>query len=596
MIKNKNIKLSVGLIGGLLVSGASCDNGTVATEKKGNNEKPNIILILVDDVGFADFGCTGSEVPTPNIDALAANGILCRNFYNMARSAPTRASLLTGLYAHQAGIGALREIPGKPAYQFYINDNSVLISEILRDNGYFNVMTGKSHIGHFQGVTPIARGFDRSLNAPAGGFYFYDDPTIVDNRDKHLFLNDEELALDDPRLGPEWYVTDLFNDFGLNFIDEAIDNDQPFFWYLAHIAGHFPLQAHPETIAKYKGKYREGWDVIRDERYQKQLDMGLFDESELLTPPNPAVKDWDSMTEEEIEKYDSIMAIYAAVLDELDQSIGRLVQHLKDKGVYDNTVIMFLSDNGGNAEGGYEGIFTGDNPGSGDSRVYLPVGWADVANTPFMYYKHNAHEGGCHTPLIISYPNGIKEDLKGTINKDFYGHIIDIMPTILELTGSEYPQKRGPNNEFDVKPMEGVSLVPLLTGEKVERINPIIVEHEGNKMIRDDKWKLVQELGEPKWNLYDLENDPTEYYDVADEFPEKVEEMDALYHKWAEHTEIDEAITFNKMASFMPVDTYYDEEKAEQYLEENPIGRGFGGMPTGNQVPPQNNGGGQNRE
>lgn len=566
----KDKVLSATLLCGAIGGTVGCMGGNADNRKTSKDERPNVIVILLDDLGFADYGCTGSEVPTPNIDALAAEGILCRNFTNMARSAPSRASLMTGLYAHQAGIGALREIPGKPAYQFYVNDNSAFISESLCENGYYNVMTGKSHLGHMKGVTPMRRGFDQALNSPLGGFYFWNDTTIINNRERHLYLNDEELALDDPRLGPEWYITDLFTDSGLVFIDNAIDKGQPFFWYLAHIAGHFPIQAHQETIAKYKGKYRQGWEKVREDRYAKQLRIGLFNESEPLTPMNPALKPWADMSEEDIERYDTIMACYAAAIDELDQSVGRIVRHLKEKGVYENTVIFLMNDNGGCAEGGYEGVLEGDVPGAANSRVYLPVGWADVSNTPFLYYKHHGHEGGCNTPLIISYPNGIKKSLKGSVNKDFNGHFVDIAPTIFELSGTRQIERRGHDKEFAVQPLEGVSLVPLLKGKKVKRENPIIVEHEGNKMLRDGRWKVVQECGEKGWALYDMENDPTEFNDLAAQHPDILNEMIGKYHQEAARIGVDETIPFKPTKSFMPRETYFDQDKANRYLQDHP--------------------------
>lgn len=518
---------------------------------------PNIVLILLDDVGYSDFGCYGSEIETPHIDKLAETGIRYRHFYNMARSAPTRASLLTGLYPHQAGNGMLGHNKKYPAYQGYPNEENAFIPEVLKSAGYFNIMTGKWHLGYFQGVTPQNRGFDRSLNAPFGGYYFQNDMSRKKEkeltRDKNLYLNGEELSFDDSRLPKNWYSTELWTDFGLNFVDEAIEQEKPFFWYLAHNGAHFPLQAPAETIAKYKGKYMNGWEQTRNARYKRQLQSGLFKENELLTPRNPKVPEWDALTQQEKEKYDLQMAIYAAVIDELDQSIGRLVDHLKEKGVLDNTIIILLSDNGGNGEPGIEGIFKGKEPGSAKSTIFLGAAWADVANTPFFLYKHHGHEGGCNTPFIVSYPNGIDKKLNGTIQKENYGHLVDIMPTLVELTGATYPADR---NGHAVPPMEGISLLPSLKGKQLKRTKPTIVEHEGNKMLRLNEWKIVQEYKEPEWMLYNLKKDPTEMNDLSKKNPKVLKEMIRKYRQAADHIGVVDEIEFKIGKWYVPVEQY----------------------------------------
>lgn len=520
--------------------------------------KPNVVLILLDDVGYSDFGCYGSEINTPNIDQLADNGIRLRHFYNQARSAPTRASLMTGLYPHQVGNGALGKVPGYSAYQGYPNEENTFIPEVLKSAGYFNVMTGKWHLGQAKGVTPITRGFDRSLNAPFGGFYFPDASTPKNKQNdnennKVLFLNDEKIALDDPRLPKNWYSTHLWTKYGLEFIDEAIENGKPFFWYLAHNGAHFPLQAPEKTIAKYKGKYMKGWEDTRNKRFQKQLEMGLFENTNQLTPRNPKVPEWESLSAEEKERYDLQMAIYAAVIEEIDRSIGNVVNHLKEKGVLDNTLIILLSDNGGNGEPGIEGRFLGKKPGSAKSTVFLGAAWADVANTPFFLYKHHGHEGGCNTPFIVSYPNGIDKSLNGTIQKENYGHVIDVMPTLVELTGATYPSSR---DSHKIPTMEGVSLLPLLKGQQVKQTKSTIVEHEGNKMLRNGDWKIVQEYKEPKWRLYNLKNDPTEMNNLANKEPEILKRMINDYNKQANHIGVESKIEFKIGKWYTPVEEY----------------------------------------
>ena len=338
---------------------------------------PNIILILMDDVGYSDFGCYGSEIQTPHIDWLASQGLRLRNFYNQARSAPTRASLLTGLYPHQVGYGSLKRFPGIPAYQGYVNDKNLFIPELLEEKGYMNIMTGKWHLGSDKGVTPLKRGFHRSLDMQAGGYYFYNDP------DGKLNLNDESIRLDDPRLPAAWYSTDLFTTVGLEFLDEALEQQKPFFWYLAFNGAHFPLQAPPDQISKYKGKYLDGWEAVRKRRFDKQLQIGLFEDAAQLTPLNPKSPDWDTLTSSEKERYDTQMAIYASIIDVMDQNIGRIISYLEEHDILDNTLILILSDNGGNAEPGMEGRFVGPDPGAVGSIVYLGGSWADAANTPY---------------------------------------------------------------------------------------------------------------------------------------------------------------------------------------------------------------------
>ena len=517
---------------------------------EGDKVKPNIIVILVDDMGYSDLGCYGSEIETPNIDRLAANGIRFRTFYNSARSSPTRASLLTGLYPHQVGYGSLVTIPEYPNYQSYANENNVFIPEVLKNAGYFSVMTGKWHLG-VNRVSPGSRDFDRSLNGAAGGFYYYNDATLNNNgrptSETSLYLNDQLITFTDSRLPANWYSTDLWVEMGLKMIDEAVREEKPFFWYLAHNAPHFPLQAPPETIAKYRGRYSSGFDAIRNARFKRQQDMGFFLPTDKLTPrnPHPGNKKWENMSAGERDISDNRMAIYAATIDEIDKSTGKLLDYLEEKGILENTVILFLSDNGGNAETGFPGRWEGTNPSGGgvNSLVWLGAPWADVANTPYFLYKHHGHEGGCNTPLIIHYPAGIAQSLRGTIDKENFGHVIDIMPTILELTGATYPRNR---NGATVPIYEGTSLLPALSGGKINRTAPIIVEHEGNKMLRDGDWKVVQEfeLIEAPWRLYNMRNDPTEMNDLAGTNPEKLTEMVGKYKRWADWTGVESSHQF----------------------------------------------------
>ena len=492
--------------------------------------RPNIVIILVDDMGFSDLGCYGSEIPTPNIDALAKNGVRFTQFYNTARCSPTRAALLTGLYPHQAGMGHLdSEVhPGTRGTTGRLRDDCVTIAEVLREAGYLTCMTGKWHLGQQHGTPPWEQGFDRSLNSPSGGIYFRKQPYRPE-----IFLNGEKKMKDDPIFGKRWYSTDLWTDWGVKFVDEAIDADQPFFLYLAQCAPHFPLMAPAEDIKRYRGKYKEGWAKLREARHQRQLDMGLVDPAWPLSEIPPEVPQWDALSDEDKDRFDHMMAIYAAMLDQVDENVGKLVAHLKERNQLDDTLILFLSDNGGNAESGPNGIYEGKNPGGPNSRVFLGQSWATLNNTPFRRYKHFTHEGGISTPLIAHWPAGITKDRNGQFERQ-PGHLVDVMATVVDITGAEYPAEY---KDHAIQPMEGVSLVPALSGEDLNRKNPIYWEHEGNRAIRRGKWKAVMKLGGP-WELYNIEADRTEQRDLINEQSELAKELIADWEAWAKRADV----------------------------------------------------------
>ena len=482
--------------------------------------RPNIIVILVDDMGFSDLGCYGSEIPTPNIDALAAGGLRFTQFYNTCRCCPTRASILTGLFSHQAGIGHMTEDKGAPGYRGRLNDNCVTIAQVLQTAGYFTAMTGKWHVGQDFGVVPWERGFDRSLNAPAGGFYFPDA-----NRAK-VYLNGKLVGNHGPELPKEWYSTDLWTDFGIKFIDDALAAKKPFFLYLAHNAPHFPLQAPQEDIAKFRGKYTMGWDKLRSQRYQRQIQMGIIDKSWPLSPRPSAVEAWESLSGPEADRFDFIMSIYAAVISHMDTSVGRLVAALKERGQLDNTLILFLSDNGGNAESGPRGKLEGSPAGSVGSTVYEGQSWATLSNTPFRWYKHYNHEGGIATPLIAHWPARIKD---GGQLRTQPGQLVDIMTTCVDLAGATYPaQFKGK----DILPMEGRSLVPAFDNKPIDR-KALYWEHEGNRAIRVGDWKLAAVGRNGPWELYNMATDRTELRDLADKEPQRVKELSDMWEAWA---------------------------------------------------------------
>lgn len=522
----KYIKYGLFLFVSILAACKAAKNAPAATTT--DAKKPNIIVIMADDMGFSDLGCFGGEIPTPNLDNLAKGGLRLNQFYNGARCCPTRAALMTGLYAHQAGVGYMTgNRNGNPAYQGYMNNNCVTFGEAMKGNGYFTAMIGKWHVGHKEGQRPSDRGFERSLNAAAGGFYFSSDEKA------DLFLNGKPVTAADG-LPATWYSSDLWTQYSLKFIDEAKAANKPFMLYLAEKAPHFPLQAPEEDIQKFRGKYKKGWTVLRKERYERQVKMGLIDAKYPLTPTNPKIPKWESLSEKEQVKYDDMMAIYAATVSRMDKAIGDLIEGLKKRGVYENTMIVFLSDNGGNAEPGIDGSYKGKNPGSVNSSVHIGQCWAEVNNTPFWLYKHHTSEGGIASPFILSYPNGLDKKLQGTISNQV-GHITDIMPTCIELAKGTYPTVFEGNN---ILPMEGISLVNLLNGKNLTREKPICWEHEGNRAIRSGKWKMVSNVTEP-WQLYDMEADRTELHDLSATQPGMVEKLTAEYEKWSKRVGAD---------------------------------------------------------
>lgn len=505
----------------------------LANNSSSTGSKPNIVVVLVDDMGWSDIGCYGGEIPTPNIDRLAAGGLRFTQFYNTARCSPTRASLLTGLYPHQAGMGHLDNVvrEGSAGTTGRLSDRCVTIAQVLKPAGYFAAMTGKWHLGQQHGTPPWERGFDRSLNLRAGGVYF---PNQRGKEKESLFLNGRAMPKDSPEFGGDWYGTYLWTEWGLKFIDEAMQEKKPFFLYLAHCAPHFPLMAPQKDIARYRGKYMAGWDKLREERYRRQIEMGLIDPKWPLSKRPPDSPAWDSLSSDQQQRYDHMMAIYAAMIDCMDRSVGTLVDGLRKRGILDDTLILFLSDNGGNAESGPNGRFAGRPPGGPRSTVFIGMNWATLCNTPFRRYKHFTHEGGISTPLIAHWPAGIPAERRGKLETQ-PGHLVDLMATIVDVAGARYPKESGGK---PVTPMEGVSLRPAFAGGTVARTQPIFFEHEGNRAIRHGKWKLVSKYLDP-WELYDIEADRTEQVDLAAEHPDIVRDLSARWDAWAARACVD---------------------------------------------------------
>lgn len=500
------------LLAGLLVA-------LGATSLTAAEDRPNIVIIMADDMGFSDIGCYGSEIETPNIDALAANGVRFRQFYNTARCCSTRASLLTGLYPHQAGIGHMVEDRRLPGYRGFLNDRCVTIAEVLRDAGYRTYMSGKWHVGEQRPNWPVDRGFERSYTLISGATnYFRVDPNRV-------------LARDGERIQPpaDWYITDAISENAAQFVAEH-DPSNPFFMYVAYTAPHWPLHAPPEVIAKYRGKYTQGWDQLRETRRARMIELGLIDKAWPMTPRDPRVPGWDAAQNK--DEHDLRMAVYAAQIDRMDTGIGQIVAKLKERNQLDNTLILFLADNGGCAEVIDRSTKPDAPTGVADSFRSYGVGWANASNTPFRRYKHWVHEGGISSPLVAHWPKTIQKS--GIV--DGPGHLVDLMATCVDVASARYPEER---NGKKIQPMAGESLRPLFEGRGWDKERTIYWEHEGNRAVRRGDWKLVAAHGQ-SWELYDLKADRTEMNNLAAQHPDKVQELKALYQAWAEKSNVED--------------------------------------------------------
>jgi arylsulfatase len=510
-----------------------------------NAKQPNIILILADDMGFSDLGCMGSEIRTPNIDRLAKGGQTYTAMYNCARCCPTRASLLTGLYPHKAGIGHMTANYGTPAYQGYLRNDAVTIAEVLRLAGYRTLMSGKWHVGgpydprdadtwtpgELGQPTPRQRGFDRFFGTldGAGSFFF---PHYIGEDDCEIEVSDSAF-----------YMTDAVTDKAVEMIGKASGEDKPFFLYLAYTAPHWPLQAHAEDIARYQGKYRKGWDHLRTARHEEMLGRGLLQGNWDISPRDPDAHAWTD--EKNTDWEDARMATYAAMVDCMDQGIGRVMAKLRALGVEQDTLVLFLSDNGGCAEflaedgwtdsypaTGFNGeeVVSGNipdlAPGPGTTFQSYDVAWSNVSNAPFRMHKSWVHEGGISTPLIVHWPNGV--EAKGVIHQA--RHVVDIMPTLLDVSGATYPK------DFDghgIQDLDGESLMPLFCNNAAEREAPIFWEHEGNCAARIGDWKLVREFGKD-WELYNMRDDRTELHDLRFRNTPKSQTLIREFDNWTE--------------------------------------------------------------
>ncbi len=537
--------------------------------------KPNIVLIMSDDMGFSDLGCYGGEIHTPNLDRLAGGGLRFTQFYNTGRCCPTRASLLTGLYPHQAGIGHMMQDRGADGYRGDLNQHCLTIAQVLKTAGYHTYMTGKWHVTKRsrpnapKGNWPRQRGFDRFYGTIAGAGNYFDPAMLV--RDNTMIS-----AADDELYQPEhYYYTDAITDHAIRFVNEhhAKHRDDPLFLYVAYTAAHWPLHAPDAEVAKYRGKYDQGYEPRRRERFERLKQAGLISPTWRLSPQ---AGDWNAVENQPWEA--RCMEVYAAMIERMDQGIGRIVEGLEETGRFENTLILFLQDNGGCAETIGRGPLQttagepldakslvraaqpslppladdvlqlsihpaqtrdgfpvrqgmGVMPGPRDTYVSYGRGWANVSNTPFREYKHFVHEGGISTPLIVHWGGRLT---RGGELEHQPAHLIDIMATCVAVSGAKYPEQF---NGQKITPLEGVSLLPAFDGQPLRR-DTLYWEHEGNRAMRQGQWKLVAKGRRGAWELYDMEADRTELDDLASRQPERVARMAGEWETWARRTHV----------------------------------------------------------
>ena len=536
MIKTKALPL-------LALNGALLAAGIQARAEK--PERPNIVLIMLDDMGYSDLGCYGGEIQTPNIDLLAATGVRFTQMHNCARCCPTRGSLMTGLYPHAAGITGMG---------VNLNLNAATIAEILKADGYHTGMTGKWHLsttkalpdkdehlrwlahqvdhGPFSPLEnyPCNRGFEEHWGVIWG---------VVDYFDPFSLVHNEEPIKEVP---DDFYMTDFITQKSIDLLDKYRNDDKPFFLYVAHDAPHWPLHALPRDIAKYKDTYKDGWEVLRKNRYKRMVEMGLIDSATYKLPENSSGMKWADCEKKAYES--ACMSVHAAMVDHVDQGVGQIIAELKKNGQYDNTIIFVLSDNGASYERGYPPGFdrpeftrdsvmieyNSDHPGPETTWNYIGNAWASASNTPFRYWKKESYEGGSATPFIVHWPKKLKEK-ENTINRGL-AHVIDILPTCTDLSGAKCPDRI---NGEKARKIDGTSLMPLIMGKTKEIHDTLYWEHEGGRAIRVGEWKMAA-LPRQGWELFNIHKDHTEINNLAGQYPEKVAELDGAWNKWAIRT------------------------------------------------------------
>jgi len=536
---------------------------TTAKSAEERPKRPNIVLIMSDDMGYSDIGCYGGEIETPNLDRLAAGGLRYTQFYNTARCCPTRASLLTGLYPHQTGIGHMVNDRGVDGYRGDLNRECMTIAELLKTSGYATYMSGKWHVTKHvrpQGPKfnwPLERGFDRYYGTIRGAGSFWDPSTLVRDNTMITPVSDEQYRPTEP-----YYYTDAISDQGARFIREH-QGEEPFFLYVAYTAAHWPMHARERDIAKYRGRYDAGYRAVRAKRFEQMQKLGVIGSNAKLSAP---AGDWANVENKRWEA--ACMEVYAAMVDSMDQGIGRLTKALSDTGQLENTLIFYLQDNGGCAEtqgrkgkgnarqakptrepiaadaqhyfvsrpeqtrDGFpvrQGV--GVIPGPADTYIGYGKSWANVSNTPFREYKHWVHEGGISTPLIAHWPAGFaaRNELRHQP-----GHLIDIMATCADVAGARYPRE---HKGTAIIPLEGQSLVESFSNENVLS-RTLFWEHEGNRAVRVGDWKLVAKGRSGPWELYDLQADRSELNNLASREPDRVAELTALWQQYAHRARV----------------------------------------------------------
>jgi len=493
--------------------------------------RPNIVLIMVDDMGFSDLGCYGSEIQTPNLDKLARDGVRFNQFYNTSKCFPSRASLLTGMYAQKCGMSVSNDTIR----------NAVTIGEALQESGYRTLMVGKHH-----GLENMYyRGFDRYFGLRDGMCNYFNpglprDGELPPARKDYDWAFPREWCIDSTLYSPytppekDFYTTDYFTNYAINYLEEYESEDKPYFLYVAYNAPHDPLMAWPEDIAKYLGKYVEGYEAIRQQRYAKQVELGLIDDRFPLSPPTH--ENWSELTAHEQSVRDSIMAVYAAMIDRVDQNLGRLFNKIKEQGEWENTLVIFVSDNGGQALEDERDWLHARNKitdpsqpiGSMARFTSLNLSWANVSNTPFRFYKDYSHNGGIATPFIAHWPDKIAGSNRIT---EHTGHLIDILPTILEVSGSSYPKTyRGK----EILPYDGESLLPVFLGEESgERSKPLYFQWGKDEALIERDWKLVRWEAGP-WELYSRTNDKTETMNLIESEQAIADSLIQKHEQWME--------------------------------------------------------------
>jgi arylsulfatase A-like enzyme len=521
------------------------------------DDRPNIVVILADDLGYSDIGCYGGEIQTPNLDYLAANGLRFRRFYNTSRCCPTRASLLTGLYNQQAGIGEMTTVRSEPGYRGYLTENTVTLAEVLKDAGYHTAMSGKWHVSNtVEQSSPAAQ--QQWLNHQAShpyfspleqypvnrGFekYYGNIFGVVDYFDPFSLVNGTTPVDNVPK---DYYHTDAINDTAVSYVRTLSKEDKPFFLYVAHTAPHWPLQALPEDIKKYEQTYKAGWDAIREARYKKMVEQGVI--NPVTTPLSPRINKELSWEENPDKEWDArAMAVHAAMIDRMDQGIGRIIQALRETGKLDNTIIVFLSDNGASPEDCMRYGPGFDRPGQtrdgkeihypvkkdvlpGPQTTFASIGerWANVVNTPYQYAKAQSYEGGVRTPMIAYWPKRIKA--KGGFT-DQMGHVMDFMPTFLKMANAHYPESY---KGHSITPYTGMSLLPTFEGKAQPAHDALYNEHFNARYVREGDWKLVSLSGDSTWHLYKIDQDETELNDLASQHTDVVSRMAAQWRQWA---------------------------------------------------------------